>query len=252
MSFANKVVLITGASSGIGAVTAISFAKEGANVVIVGRNEEKLQNVKEKCAISENRLLVVKADVSNEQDAKKIIKETLDKFNKLDVLVNNAGVSGKSCILSDNVLSVYDSIMNTNLRAVVHITNLAAPYLIKTKGNIINISSVAGKMTMIVGNVNLIYSVSKAALNHFTRVVAAELAPHGVRVNSISPGPVHTDIHDNAVVKLPFSVEDLKKGTRLGRISEAEEITDLILFLASDKARAITGSDYVSDNGFSL
>ncbi|CAH2094140.1 unnamed protein product [Euphydryas editha] len=251
MSFANKVVLITGSSSGIGAAAAISFAKEGANVVIVGRKEHKLQKVKEECAKSGNGVLVVKADVSNEEDAKKIIKETIDKFNKLDVLVNNAGIAGMSSILSDNVLSVYDTIMNTNLRAVVHITNLAAPYLIKTKGNIINISSVAAKTTIIISPA-LSYAVSKAALDHFTRLVAAELASHGVRVNSISPGPVRTDFPDNAVGSIVASMEDLKKIVPLGRISEPEEIADLILFLASDKAKAITGSDYVSDNGLLL
>ncbi|CAH2094126.1 unnamed protein product [Euphydryas editha] len=251
MSFANKVVLITGASSGIGAAAAILFAKEGANVVIVGRNEQKLQKVKEKCAKFGKGVLVVKADVSNEQDAKKIIKETIDKFDKLDVLVNNAGVVGQSSILSDNVLSVYDTIMNTNIRAVVHITNLAAPYLIKTKGNIINISSVAGKMTMTTSPA-FSYAVSKAALDHFTRFAAAELASHGVRVNSISPGPVRTDILDNAVVSMAVSMEGFENAVPLGRVSEPEEIADLILFLASDKAKAITGSDYVSDNGILL
>ncbi|CAH2094131.1 unnamed protein product [Euphydryas editha] len=252
MSFSNKVVIITGAGSGIGAATAISFAKEGANVVIVGRNEQKLEKVKEKCAKSGNGLLVVRADISNEQDAKKIINETIDKFNKLDVLVNNAGIVGQSSILSDNVLSSYDTIMNTNLRAVVHITNLAAPHLIKTKGNIINISSVAGKMTAIAGDVALTYAVSKAALDHFTRFVAAELASHGVRVNSISPGPVSTGLLDNAVASLSMSLEDMERAVPLGRVSEPEEIADLILFLASDKAKAITGSDYVSDNGLLL
>ncbi|XP_045454171.1 3-oxoacyl-[acyl-carrier-protein] reductase FabG-like [Melitaea cinxia] len=247
MSFVKKVVIVTGASSGIGAAAAISFSKEGANVVLVGRNEYKLQKVKEECAKTGNDLLVVKADVSKEQDAEKIIKETVDKFNKIDILVNNAGIVVEmSGILGDKVLAVYDSVMNTNLRAVVHITHLAVPYLIKSKGNIINISSVAGKMTMKTAPA-LAYSISKAALDHFTRCVAAELAPRGVRVNSVSPGPVKTDILDSAGV--PISIESMAEIVALGRVSEAQEVADLILFLASDKAIAITGSDYVTDNG---
>lgn len=246
MSFVQKVVIVTGASSGIGAAAAISFSKEGANVVLVGRNEGKLQKVKEECAKTGNDVLLVKADVSKEQDAEKIIKETVDKFNKIDILVNNAGIVQISGILGDKVLAVYDSVMNTNLRAVVHITHLAVPYLIKTKGNIINISSVAGKMTVRTAPA-LAYSMSKAALDHFTRCVAAELAPQGVRVNSVSPGPVKTDIMDNAGV--PISIESMAAIVPLGRVSEAQEVADLILFLASDKAIAITGSDYVTDNG---
>ncbi|CAH2094145.1 unnamed protein product [Euphydryas editha] len=249
MSFKNKIVLITGASSGIGAAAAISFAKEGANVALVGRNEQKLQKVKEECAKTGNVPFVVRADVSNDQDVMRIIEETIEKFGKINVLVNNAGMIGFDGILSDNIMSMFDSIMKTNLRAAVYMTHLAAPHLIKSKGNIINISSIAGKKTSKIRPM-VSYTASKAALDHFTRNVAAELAPHGVRVNSISPGPVKTDILINAGVN--SSMVDIEKMLPLGRISDSQEIADLILFLASDKAKAITGSDYVSDNGAML
>lgn len=248
MSFVNKVVIVTGASSGIGEATAILFAKEGANVVLVGRNEEKLLNVYEKCVEFGNKCLQVKADISNDGDAKRIIEKTIEIFGKLDVLVNNAGLIRFAKIQDDNIMEVFDTIINTNLRAQVLLTHLAIPYLIKTKGNIVNVSSVAGNVPPPMPTMTA-YCVSKAALNHFTRGAAAEFAAHGVRVNTVSPGPVNTNVLLSAGINDPL--EKLFP-TPLQRISEPHEIGDLILFLASDKAQAITGSEFVSDNGFML
>lgn len=249
MSFANKVVLVTGASSGIGAATAILFAKERANVVLVGRNQKKLQNVLKKCDASGSKTLVITADITNENDGKRIIKETIDKFGKLDVLINNAGIISFVYVAEENVMKVYDSTINTNLRAQVYLTHLAIPYLIKTKGNIVYVSSVAGTLPSVMPNLT-IYSVSKAALNHFAKGVAAELAPQGVRANIVSPGPVKTDIMNNAGVDI--QLDEITFKTPLGRISDSEEVADLIVYLASEKAKAITGSEFVCDNGFKL
>ncbi|XP_050353671.1 3-oxoacyl-[acyl-carrier-protein] reductase-like [Nymphalis io] len=245
MSFTNKIVIVTGASSGIGAATAIAFAKEGANVVIVGRNEVKLQKVTDECAATGKEHILIKADITKDEDANRVINATIEKFGQIDILVNNAGMMNFAHILSDNVMSVYDTVMNLNVRAQVQMTHLAAPHLIKTKGNIINISSIAGKMTFT--NPLLCYAISKAAIDHFTRAVALELAPHGVRVNSISPGPVRTDLLSNAGVEK--TMDDIDYKIPLGRVSDSEEIADLILYVASDKAKAITGSDFVTDNG---
>ncbi|XP_045770473.1 3-oxoacyl-[acyl-carrier-protein] reductase FabG-like [Maniola jurtina] len=249
MSFVNKVVLITGGSSGIGAATAIAFTKEGANVVIVGRNEEKLKGVIEKCTSAGKKPLSIKADITREGDPERIVQETIEAFGEIDVLVNNAGLTRLAKILDSNILETYDLIMNTNLRAQIHLTHLVGPSLIKSKGNIINISSISSKTRPTTAG-NVIYGISKAAFTHFSRAAAAEFAPHGVRVNSISPGPVETDILDNASLNISFS--DLKDHMPLRRISEPEEIADIILYMASDKAKAITGSDYVIDNGFLL
>lgn len=247
MSFANKVVLVTGASSGIGAATAVLFSKEGANVAIAGRNEAKLKKVEEKCAKSGKKPLVIKADISKDDEAYAMVKKTVDTFGKLDVLVNNAGLVKFGTVLEGNIMEAYDAIMAVNVRAQIYITTLAVPHLIKTKGNIVNISSVAGSSVPIMPFM-ISYYVSKAAFNQFSRAVALELAPHGVRVNTVSPGPVKTDFLINA--EATFNAEDFK--TPLGRVSESEEVADVILFLASDKAVAITGSDYVTDNGFLL
>ncbi|CAH2051675.1 unnamed protein product, partial [Iphiclides podalirius] len=250
MSFKDKVVIVTGSSSGIGASTAIEFAKDGAHVVIVGRNESKLENVREKIEKYVKKPLVIKADVSKEADGKKIVKETIEKFGRIDVLVNNAGICETVDITSENFMEGYDRIINVNLRGVVYITHLAIPHLIKSKGNIINISSVAGTNTVGVPDF-IAYNVSKAGLNHFTRCAALKLASYGVRVNTISPGPVRTDIGNNPSME-PVMSKQIDEMTALKRISDPVEIADLILYLASDKARGITGSNYVSDNGMMI
>lgn len=247
MSFKERVVLVTGSSSGIGASTAIQFVKEGAYVVIVGRNEEKLKNVRAQCERYGKKPLVVKADVSNDADSKRVVDETVQKFGRIDVLVNNAGMVEKADITNENFMEAYDRVVNVNLRGVVFITHRAIPHLIKSKGNIINISSVAGSSTL--GSAELIpYCVSKAGINHFTRGTALKLASYGIRVNTISPGPVRTDILDHSSMKSE-TWEQAAGVTALKRVSEPEEIADLILFLASDKARGITGSNFITDNG---
>ncbi|XP_035440460.2 17-beta-hydroxysteroid dehydrogenase 14-like [Spodoptera frugiperda] len=245
MSFQDKVVIVTGASSGIGAAIAIRFAEEGAKVVLVGRNQEKLNNVSKKCG----NPLIIAADVSKDEDAKRVIEETLRYFGQIDVLVNNAGITGSSKILEDGAIQAYDRIMSINLRAVVVLTHLAVPHLVKSKGNIVNISSVAA---LKVFSGIFAYCTSKAGLDHFTRAVALELAPLGVRVNVINPGPVKTDIIENAgapkeIAEASFNA--MTNMTALSRISDPVEVADLVLFIASDKSKAITGSSIVTDNG---
>ncbi|XP_013188313.1 3-oxoacyl-[acyl-carrier-protein] reductase FabG-like [Amyelois transitella] len=247
MSFAGKVVIVTGASSGIGASTGILFSHSGANVVLVGRNESKLKNVAEKCNQGGTSPLVVKADVGNDSDVERIINETVKKYGKLDILVNNAGIVVRGSVLNGNLVEGYDETMKVNVRAVIKLTILAAPYLIKTKGNIVNVSSIEGKKPSMINH--LPYMVSKAALDHFTRGAALELAPFGVRVNSVSPGPVRTDILENSGMSPSVSWDDIAKIMILDRVSDPEEIGELILYLASDKARGISGSDFVNDNG---
>ncbi|XP_026740270.1 uncharacterized protein LOC113502782 [Trichoplusia ni] len=246
MSFKNKVVLITGGSSGIGAATAELFAKEGADIAIVGRNEEKLKNTSAKCEELGAKVLIIKADVAVDSDLKTIVPKTIDRFNKLDVLVNNAGIQTEATIADEYLMETFDKTINTNLRSTVYLTNLAVPYLIKTKGNVINISSILGTSTL--GNPKrLSYCVSKAGMDHFTRAAALQLTSSGVRVNTVSPGSTRTDILSNAGI--PATWEETAKKLNVERVSEPEEIGDLIVFLASDKARSITGSNYYIDNG---
>lgn len=250
MSFQNKVVLVTGGSSGIGAATAIAFAAKGASVAIVGRNGKKLAITAEKCDQNGSKPLVITAELTKDDDLRRIINETINHFGRLDVLVNNAGVADQKSILAPDLMETYDKVVSTNLRAVVYLTNLAAPHLVESKGNIVNVSSVAGQAVIL--KTGSSYAASKAGLDHFTRSVALELADKGVRVNTVSPGPVRTDIMESVGITADqrdamFAVFVNKVPLR--RVAEPEEIADVIIFLASDKARSITGSTYVSDNG---
>ncbi|KAJ2939514.1 hypothetical protein O0L34_g6344 [Tuta absoluta] len=247
----DKVALVTGASSGIGAAIAEKFAEEGAKVAMVGRNQAKLANVAKQVEKKGAKPLVIVGDVTNEDDCRRILSETLKHFGKLDILVNNAGIGGSGSIVDEHAMQKFDQVMNTNLRSAVFMTHIAAPHLIETKGNIINMSSVAGKATF--QSMSFTYGVSKAALDHFTRCTALELSAKGVRVNAINPGPVKSDIIANAGVTDSAAIsaiqERMRSNTALGRIAEAEEVADLTVFLASDKARSITGSTYITDNG---
>ncbi|XP_045772211.1 uncharacterized oxidoreductase SERP2049-like [Maniola jurtina] len=245
MSFKNKVVIVTGASSGIGAAVAEEFSTEGAKVVMVGRNEAKLNNVAKRC----NSPLVVRADLSNDKDVKKIIDETIAQFGQIDILVNNAGTYADASLLSGNIMDSYDFIIRVNLRALIYLTSLAAPYIVKTKGNIINISSVSGSIAPVAPGL-CAYNVSKAAVNHFSTCIATELGALGVRVNTVSPGPVDTDFIENTGFPGPWEI--YKQKTVLNRVSEPKEIADVVLFLASDKAKSITGVNYLTDNGMAI
>ncbi|KAI5633642.1 enoyl-(Acyl carrier protein) reductase domain-containing protein [Phthorimaea operculella] len=250
LNLINKVVLVTGASSGIGAATAVLFGKEGADVSMVGRNQKKLDAVASEVAAVGKTPHVINADLSKDDDVKRIVEETISKFGKLDVLINNAGFGRNGTILDGKVLETYDAVMSVNVRAVINLTTLFAPHLAATKGNIVNVSSAASMTTPSIRPSFLAYYVSKAALDHFTRGAALELAPSGVRVNAVNPGPVKTDFMKNANVNVNW--DHFASVAPLGRVSEPEEIADLILYVASEKSRGITGSCFVNDNGILL
>lgn len=242
MSFTNKTVVITGGNSGIGAAAAVLFAKEDANVVIVGRNEKNLNTVAEECEKHGKRAFIIKADLFKDDDVKSVITQTIEKYNRIDVLVNSAAHYHDGTILDGNLLKAYDEVMHFNVRVIVQLTNLAIPYLTETKGTVINLSSIS-----ILNNIP--YFVSKVALDHFTRCAALELAPIGVRVNAVNPGYVRTaslleEVGDNVGM-----LEEFKKLSALKKLAEPEEIASVVLFLASDKAACITGVNYVIDNG---
>lgn len=249
--FSNKVVLITGASSGIGEGTALYFAKEGAVLAITGRNKENLEKTAKQC--EENspknlKPLTIVADLYKESDIEKIIKLTIEKFNKLDVLVNNAGVLYAGTI-ETTTLDQFDKTMNTNLRAPYYLTMLAVPHLIATKGNIVNVSSVAGVRSF--PNI-LAYSISKAALDQFTRCVALELGAKGVRVNAVNPGVIETGIHLRGSMnekEYEAYLVKCKETHALKRTGTTEEVAATIGFLASDGASNITGVTLPVDGG---
>ncbi|KAL0271376.1 UNVERIFIED_CONTAM: hypothetical protein PYX00_008482 [Menopon gallinae] len=247
--FQKKVVLITGASSGIGAATAVHFAKLKAKLSLTGRKEENLRKVGEQCeAITGERPLLIVADVNSETDCKRIIDETVSKFKRIDVLVNNAGIM-ESGTIETTSLEQYDRIFQTNVRSVYHLTMLAVPHLCVTRGNIVNVSSVAGTRSF---PGILAYCMSKSALDQFTKCVALELAPKGVRVNSVNPGVIQTEIHRRSGYDEETYrnyLERCKTTHALGRVGEPEEVAECIAFLASDASSFVTGCHLPVDGG---
>lgn len=249
MDFAEKVVLITGASSGIGAATAIYFSKQSAKLVLVGRKESNLKRIALYCEKSKGiKPLPIVADVTEDADVQRIIDETIEHFGKIDVLINNAGIIGMGGIKNTSMES-YDKVMSTNLRSVFHLTMVATRHLIESKGCIVNTSCIAGIKP---STMTLSYSMSKAALDHFTKCTALELAPDGVRVNSINPGFVKTNLLKDIGLsedQLELFVKNVVGNTPLKKAVEGDEVAALIAFLASDKAKSITGSCYIVDGG---
>nr|CAB3254222.1 17-beta-hydroxysteroid dehydrogenase 14-like [Phallusia mammillata] len=251
MKFEGKAVVVTGASSGIGAEVAVAFAKEGASLCITGRNEENLNKVSEECLNNGSpKVVKVIADLGQIESCKLIISKAMEELNQIDVLVNNAGFL-HIANLESTTLEQYDAMFNINVKAVFHLTQLAIPYLKKTKGSIVNVSSCVS--TMLFPHY-LAYGMGKAALDYFTRCTALELAPSGVRVNAVNPGSVRTKIHEKR-----FSADKLDEyyqhmGTQhpLGKLVETSDVANAVLFLASDASAMVTGTCLFVDGGLSL
>lgn len=238
-----KVVLVTGGSAGIGEATAIAFAKLDYKVVLTGRNQERLDNVSRKLVSvspskSKENFLALKADFVDPKQVDLVVPETVAKFGTIDILVNNAGFSGKRRGLeSDGFFDDFKEILQVNLFAQVRISQLATPYLLKSKGVIINVSSVADRLAM----PTISYSVSKAGLSMLTKCLANAYDGRGVRVVTVSPGPILTNFAEGIDAFGPM--------TSLMRAGESEEVANTIVFLASDKASYIHGCTVDVDGG---
>jgi NAD(P)-dependent dehydrogenase (short-subunit alcohol dehydrogenase family) len=244
----NRVALLTGASSGIGRATALRFASEGALVALVGRKREALQAVERELAEQGRESLVVAADVTIEAEAERALTETVARFGGLDILVNAAGILNNGTI-ETTTLAAWDEMLNVNLRAVFHLMQLAVPHLKRRPGNIVNVSSVTG-LRAFPGV--LAYCVSKAGVDQLTRCTALELATDGIRVNAVNPGVVRTEIHKRGGMDAAAYAAFLERSRTthpLGRVGTPNEVADLILFLASDRAAWITGATYSIDGG---
>jgi NAD(P)-dependent dehydrogenase (short-subunit alcohol dehydrogenase family) len=252
LNFKDKVVIVTGASSGIGAETAVTFSKFGANLTIVGRNEERLAIVAEKCennnGLSPLRIIL---DLTHPGSCEMVINKTLETYGNIDVLVNCAGVFTLSSIF-DESMSTFDDMMAINMRVPFLLTQLAIPHLVKTKGNIVNVAS---SMTTKHKPGMLVYTLLNTAMEKFTLLAAAELVTEGVRINIVSPGPTRTNVLANLNMtgsNLNFLYEALSAILPCGKILEPSEIALHICVVASDMFPHMNGSTHVIDGAGSL
>ena len=240
-----KVAIVTGGGSGIGAIIAKYFAEEGAKVVIIGRREKELAKSSEQ----HKNISYIVGDVTKTEDISKVISEIRNKYGRLDIVVNNAGVA-PVIPLEDTTLEDYNRTFDINVKGVFDMTKQALPLLLKTKGNIINISSSVSPRPM--ANMS-IYSASKAAVTALTKAWAREFSLKGVRVNSVNVGPIETPIYDKTDLDaegVKKHIETVSKLIPMGRFGKPEEVVETVLFLASDAASYVTGAEYLVDGGF--
>jgi NAD(P)-dependent dehydrogenase (short-subunit alcohol dehydrogenase family) len=246
-----KVAIVTGASSGIGRATAREFARNDTKVIAVGRNEADLSALRDESRDFPGTIRTHIADVTEMSQLDRLISETVDHFGQIDVLVNAAGIL-KQGNIENTTLDEWDKMMSINVRSVFYLMQSCISYLERTKGNIVNVSSVTGLRSF--PNV-LAYCVSKSAVDQLTRCSALELAPKGIRVNAVNPGVVVTNIHKRGGMSdgdYEKFLLNAKNTHPLGRPGEPDEVAELIYFLASDKAKWVTGVTYSIDGGRAL
>jgi glucose 1-dehydrogenase len=257
MKLEGKVALVTGSSQGIGQAIAVRLASEGANVVINYRShpegaEETLAKVQAaggKCYMAKypsDRGYTLKADLSNVNDLRQLVADSIEHFGKLDILVNNAGIE-KHAPFWEVTEAAYDAVLNVNLKGVFFATQAMVQHLMQTKrsGKIINISSVHEELPF--PNFAA-YCASKGGIKMLTRNLAVELAPLGITINNVAPGAIETPINTK-LLNDPAKLGALVQNIPLGRLGQPSDVASLVAFLASADADYITGSTLFVDGG---
>lgn len=237
-------VLITGASRGIGAECARTFAKNGYNVAVnYFRSEKNALDLKAEINDGGGVAEIFKADVSDEKQVEEMISAVVKRFGKINVLVANAGVS-KSGVFSDMTQSDFDKIFDTNVRGVFNVVKGVLPHMYEREsGSIVTISSIWGQTG---GSCEVLYSMSKAAIIGMTKALAKEVAPMHIRVNSVSPGAIDTDMLSGLTDE---EKEDFIMQTPLNRLGEPKDVADAVLFLADDDKSSFITGHVLSVNG---
>ena len=246
LSLEGRVALVTGGGSGIGRAIALEFAEAGADVAVAGRRLELLEEVAEAVRACGRRSLAVQTDVSVRADVERLVEGTVGAFGAIDILVNNAATtSAFRGAFVDHPEEVWDTHFDINFKGYFHCCQLVGKHMVERgKGNIINIASVGG-FTHHQSSPSP-YSVSKAAMLVNAKGLSHEFAPLGIRVNSIAPGYVETDL---GPASDGHKSEDIAAKTILGRIADPRDIAHIALFLASDLSRHIVGETIVADGG---
>lgn len=244
MNLSGKVILVTGASRGIGRAIAIELASKGAAIAInYSKDDEGAKVTLENVIKNGGYGKLFKKDISNYNNCRVLIDEVIGTFGKLDVLVNNAGIS-KFGLLMDMSLEEINDLVNTNLMGAIYLSKLAINNMMRNGGNIINISSVWGEVG---ASCEVIYSATKGGLNLFTKALAKEVASFNIRVNSVAPGVINTEMNN---VLDSEDKEVLKNEIPMMRFGEAHEVARVVSFLCEDKCKYLTGQIIRIDGGF--
>lgn len=237
----NKIAIVTGASRGIGREIAKQLAKDNIQVIAnYNHSEKEAIQLKQELEKEDIIIDIVKADVSKREEVKKLVQFTLEKYHKIDILINNAGISEYK-MFTDETDEDWDRVINTNLYSAFVMTQEVIPNMIHHKnGCIINISSIWG---MVGASLEVLYSISKAGMNGMTKALAKELGPSNIRVNAIAPGLINTDMNANLSEE---EIKQLEEETPLGRIGKPQDVAKCVKWLVEDN---FTTGQIISVNG---
>lgn len=241
--FLNKIAVVTGAASGIGRAVMVRLASEGAHVVALDIDSEKLNAAV--AGVRDDMATAIMCDMGNESSIKSAVQQTIDDFEKIDVLVNNAGIGPpKRALLHEQPPEDWDRVMSVNVRGVYLMKHAVIPHMLANGGgSIINMASTGSFRATAMSSP---YITSKGAVLMMTRATAFEYAKQNIRVNAVCPGTTNTEILSNSS---PEMIEMLVSRSPQGRLGEPEEVAALVAFLASDEAPHITGASYIIDGG---
>jgi NAD(P)-dependent dehydrogenase (short-subunit alcohol dehydrogenase family) len=245
-SFRQKSVLLTGATSGIGRATALAFARRGANVAIVGRSAERGRDAAAACEAAGGTACFIEADVTKPEELRRAVAGTCERFGRLDIAFNNAGMQERRAPLAEQTDGIFDAVFAANVRAVFQAMKAEIAAMLQSRGGvIINNASVSGLRNPNPGLA--IYSASKAAVLSLTRSAALEYAPLGIRINAVSPGRVDTPMMLASGIADMSAVAAALPARRLG---QPEEVAEAAVWLASDAASFVVGHNLCVDGGF--
>lgn len=225
----SKTIIITGGSRGIGAAIVKLLAEEGYNIILnYNKSEKRAKAIQKELTQKAYNVEIFKADVSNKEEVKKLVEFTLEKFKKIDVLINNAGIS-QTKLFTEITQEDWDKMIDVNLNSVFYTTQQVLPYMINQKeGQIINISSIWGQIG---ASCEVHYSVAKAGVDAMTKSLAKEMGPSNIRINSIAPGIIDTDMNKDLTNQ---EIEEIKKEIPLGKIGKTETIAKCVKWLIED------------------
>jgi NAD(P)-dependent dehydrogenase (short-subunit alcohol dehydrogenase family) len=246
-SLEGKVTVVTGASRGIGRATALAFAKAGSDIVLTSRKVQDLEKVAEGIRSEGRRALVINAHLGRMEDVKKVADTARAAFNKIDILINNAGTSPVFASFLETEDRLWDTVMGLNLKGLYFLSQAVARIMKEQGGGcIINVSSIDGFLPEMD---NGVYAVSKAGVIMAGKVMARELAPYNIRVNTLAPGFVHTRLLDSSFEVRPGREEECRKSVPMGRIADPDDMVGTLIYLASDAAKYVTGHTVIVDGG---